>query len=78
MTGRVKSCFKAPRSLAAARGQRAGAMPNGLPDECPYSTHDLELRSTWMEGFNTGRGDRAGPLDDPGMQAEEVGQPVLP
>jgi hypothetical protein len=53
-------------------------MPNGLPDECPYSTHDLELRSTWMEGFNTGRGDRAGPLDDPGMQAEEVGQPVLP
>lgn len=55
MPGRVTSCFKAPRSLAKARGQRTGMMPNSLPSECPYSNYDLQLRSAWLDGFNTGR-----------------------
>ena len=53
--GRVTSCFKAPRSLAKARGQRSGMMPHSLPSDCPYSNYDTQLRSAWLEGFNTGR-----------------------
>jgi ribosome modulation factor len=59
-SGRVTSCFRAPRSLAKMRGHKAGALPNSLPSECPYSHDDLDLRSAWLEGFNTGRSGRAG------------------